>query len=54
MAVKWEHTEDELLPTRQELAEENKKLKEQLKAQEGRTQLVEDCVAEIAKHVYSV
>lgn len=30
MALKWEHTEDELLPTRKELAEENKKLKEQV------------------------
>lgn len=30
MAVKWEHTEGELLPTRQELAKENEELKKQV------------------------
>lgn len=30
MALQWDNTEKELLPTRQELAEENKNLKEQV------------------------
>lgn len=54
MAVIFRPTKGERLPTREDLAKENEELKKQLKEQEDRTQLVEDCVAEIAKHVYSV